>query len=207
MKATIEKQRDPLAGQREAINRRESEHLIWPDNGQGCPVKVGEVFALRTCHIEITRTHRARKAAKLIWRAEFSRYYTDDRVWLLDRQGGYADTEAAAMREQDDPHASTIASLDPLDNPANLGGPLEHEAVAPYEIEELPMVIEAQKRFAAANRYHTEKRLDRSMASKLREVRIRARRHSVDVTDEMEMIEEATERARQKVRQAEVKAA
>lgn len=54
---------DPLAGQRTLINEdRGARSLLWPDKGRGCPVKVGELYSLRRCGIEITRVHRVQRS-------------------------------------------------------------------------------------------------------------------------------------------------
>lgn len=118
---------DPLAGLRNQINRHELDALVWPDDGTGCPVKVGDTFALRSCAIEITRTHRARAQGKMIWRAEFERLI-GDKVTLLDRQGkGYVTDLRATMPTREDPHVTTLCLTEERDL-------CEPEGVAPHEI-------------------------------------------------------------------------
>lgn len=65
---------DPLAGKRKQINEGELESLLWPDAGGGPPVTKGDIFKLRSCHIEITKVHRVMPKGKAHWRAEFTRY-------------------------------------------------------------------------------------------------------------------------------------
>lgn len=79
---------DPLAGQREAINNSEIEYLLFDDEGKGCPVKPGDIFKLRSCHIEITRCHRVQAKSVWKWRAEFRRQYPEPQRHLR-RNGGY----------------------------------------------------------------------------------------------------------------------
>lgn len=194
----------PLAGQREAINRGEQHRLLWPDDGKGAPVKQGETFKLRSCSIEITRVHRVQKGREWMWRAEFTRHVPYRPVFLArSATHPYTEDPDQAIRSQDDTiNASTLYAADPMDNPLNVRTPPEPEAVPSHEVATLPTTVAARARFEQINREDTEKRLDRSMTSKLREVRIRARQVGADVSREMEVIAEATESARRKVRKA-----
>ncbi len=200
---------DPLAGKRAAINAGELDALLWSDDGNGCPVAVGDVFRLRSCHIEITRVHRVTAKGSWSWRAEFRRQLHEARLYLLTRGAGdghgYATDPARALRAQDDPNAATldqIAADDRSTAHRDLGDPPEPEAVAPHEVATLPRTVAAQIRWRQVHDEEVERRLDRSMSSKLREVRIRARQAGVDVSEEMDAIEQATERARLKIREA-----
>ena len=80
--------RDPLQGQREAVNRGAIE-LIWPDKGKGCPVQPGQRFALRSCEIEVVVVWRVPARAGWTWRARFQRFYWEPRRWFLGRTTGY----------------------------------------------------------------------------------------------------------------------
>lgn len=67
--------KDPLAGQREAINTGNGSALFWADEGKGCPVEVGEILPVRIGGIEIVRKERVRKKGEWLWRADFVRIY------------------------------------------------------------------------------------------------------------------------------------
>jgi hypothetical protein len=68
--------KDPLAGRREAINRGETEVLVFPGDSV-CPVDRGEVFALRSCHVEITHTQRKLIKGEWRWEARIARHLPD----------------------------------------------------------------------------------------------------------------------------------
>jgi hypothetical protein len=101
---------DPLAGQRQAVNTGTDE-LRWPDRGNGCPVKPGQSFSLRTCTIVIRRTWRVPARAGWSWRATFVRHFRDRRLWLLGRSTGYTDRAAFAIRawDADGPEPEAVA--------------------------------------------------------------------------------------------------
>ena len=130
---------DPLAGQRQAINEGARTSLTWPDRGKGCPVAVHQLLELRTCHIEISRVQRIRRGSGWLWKAEFSRYPKHgDRVHILARGAGnghgYVHSPTASAMTAQDQGAFTIASVEPMDNPGNLGPPPEPESVPPSEV-------------------------------------------------------------------------
>lgn len=121
---------DPLKGVRNAINKGERTSLAWPDEGKGCPVEVGQSFALRSCYIQIASTKRVRRGSKWLWTATFKRY-VPERVRLLARGGGmdgrgYVDESRSAMAAQDADASTTLIELW-RDNPLNLGPPPEPE--------------------------------------------------------------------------------
>lgn len=77
---------DPLAGKREAIAAGEVEHLTWPDTGDGPPVTRGQIFQLRSCHVEIADVGRRRKEGSFIWLAMLRvEWLSSDRIRLLPR--------------------------------------------------------------------------------------------------------------------------
>ena len=73
---------DPLAGQREAINRGELQKLRFP-GGRPCPVEKGQVFKLRSCEIRIDRVQRRLKAdEESEWIVGFVRFEVERDVYL-----------------------------------------------------------------------------------------------------------------------------
>lgn len=139
---------DPLAGKREDINAGYSTAIFWRDDGDGCPVEVGETFSLRSGGITITRRERIRKNGQPYWRADFKRIGKPAKPYLLKRGGGYTDDPNLAMRSQDDAHSA--ATLDPIhpDHRSEAhraaGEPPEPEGVPPDEIGDYRKSIEAQ---------------------------------------------------------------
>jgi hypothetical protein len=181
---------DPLAGQRRAINDRETERLLWPDEGKGCPVEVGEVFKLATCHIEITRCQRVQRGREWLWRSEFRRIYGDGGVFLLSRAGGYTEDPKLAMRAQDDPEAGTVTG-DPLENPRNTESPPEPEAIPPHEVATLPTSVAARVRFERLRAAASAARLQRALIEEIR----RADLGIVEIEELREAVRERREAA------------
>lgn len=177
---------DPLAGQREAINRGEVERLLWPDEGKGCLVDVGDIFKLRTCHIEIVRRRRVQSGRNWFWRAEFTRRYPEGRVHLLDRKGSYTDDPEQALRAQDDPDAATIFTAEPMENPQNLSAPPEPEAIPPHEVATLPSSVAARARFEALRQHDEQQRRVCQLSDKLRSLQRRAERDGLDLGPEID---------------------
>lgn len=140
------KGKDPLAGQREAINEG-AESLLWPSRDAdgkplACPVKRGESFELRTCRITITQVHRLGRAHDWQWRAGFIRTkrLSADRVHLLAKRGGYTDDPRMAL-------SAAEQEGDWREVAENLGPPPEPEAVPPEIVAELPTSVVARERF------------------------------------------------------------
>lgn len=135
--------KDPLAGQREAINEG-AESLLWPSkdadgNALPCPVKRGDVFELRTCRITITQIHRLGRAQGWQWRAGFIRTKRvgADRVHLLAKRAGYTADPRQALQARE-------MEGDWREIPENLGPPPEPEAVDPDVVAELPLSVGAR---------------------------------------------------------------
>jgi hypothetical protein len=197
---------DPLAGKREAINAREIHVLIWPDDGTGCPVAQGQLFQLRSCAIEITQIRRVKRVGGFwLWQAHFRRLYRASRPYLLAERGpgdeghGYVRDEKGAMSAGD----SDRPEWEPVEGESVPSGPPpEPEAVPPHEVEELPTTVAAQARYRKQRSEDIERNLDRSLTAQIREARVVARRHGVDVSEETALIAEATQRMMAKVRQA-----
>lgn len=68
--------KDPLEGRRDSLNRGEIEVLTFPDAPK-CPVTKGEVFSLRSCHIEISSTQRKLVKGEWRWEAPVYRHLPD----------------------------------------------------------------------------------------------------------------------------------
>lgn len=187
---------DPLTGVREDINEDHTlDTVAWPDRGRGCPVKVGQLIKLRTCTIEVTRRRRAREeGGRFYWRAWFRRLYPEGRVYLLARGAGdghgYTADEELAERSREDPNAATtLASCDPLENPGNLGGPLEPEAVPPHEVGTFTGDTLARARYRhEVTQAHLNLQAQ-PLEVRLATVRLEARRNHVDISSEVRVIE------------------
>lgn len=194
---------DPLEGLRQSINEGETDRLLWPDTGQDAPVEVGQIFQLRSCSIEITRVHRVQPRGRgWQWRAEFKRYVPHSELYLLGSRG-YTDDPKSALRAQDSADPPTITDLgDRPESHRSLGQAPEPEGVAPDEVANLPSTVAARRRFNQIHSEDTEKRLDRSLANTLRELRIRSRHRGVDVSEETEQIRDALSQMRGKLEKA-----
>lgn len=194
--------KDPLAGMREAINRGDVDHLAWTDVGKGCPVEVGQCFALRVCWIEITRRERKRSDGEFIWLAFFNRvFHNADKVNLLDRVGGaYTDDVNASIRTHEDPDASTIVLLEP-DEAMGIAprDPPEPEAVPPHEVGTYIGDMVARQRY---EHEMTERRIalqQQPLEVRLALVRRAANAAGVDLTRQFASIEQRIKAAESKV--------
>lgn len=203
MNETLRK--DPLAGFREEINAGDRDHVTWPDDGSGCPVEQGEVFRLRSCSVQVSHTKRVQRGRSWLWIAHL-RVLKADRVQLLAKGKGdghgYSVDSRASLGGGDIDGSTTLVSLEPLENPQNLGPPPEPEAIPRGEVRNLPTSVAARHRFEEAKQETIRQNLDRSLASRLREVGVRARNTGVDLGTEYEELEDLLGRMKQKVRQA-----
>lgn len=206
----------PLAGKRQGINEGEVYSLVWPDTGDGCPVEVGQVFNLRSCRIEITKTHRIQKKvdwefegepmwAGWYWRAEFASYRRSVAPQFLARRGGLTTDRKQAMATQDDPDPGTLRVIgederDPVaaTQHAALGQPPE-PAVPKHEVPNLQGSRDARQLY---ERDMAERRMLEANASledrlvRLREV---AGQRHIDISSEMRVIEQRIASAEEKV--------
>lgn len=209
--------KDPLAGKREAINRGEVYSLVWLDLGEGCPVEDRQIFRLRACSIQITKTHRIQKKqpwshegdllrAGWYWRAEFETFWKIARTSFLARRGGTTSDHRQAMRTEDDPesagtlHAIAEGERDEraeLEHGA-LGEPPE-SAVEDHLIPQLTGSREARQRYELEM---AERRIEEASAPlEQRLVRLRemAAQRNIDISSEMRVIEQRIEKAEGKV--------
>jgi hypothetical protein len=192
---------DPLAGYREEINSGERDHVTWSDDGQGCPVERGEVFHLRSCMVQVVSTKRVQKGRQWLWLARL-RVLRADTPQMLTRGLRLTKDPRQALRGQDDHGSTTLQSVEPLDNPANLYAPPEPEVVPHEVVKDLPTTVAARARFEEARQDTIRQNLDRSLASQLREVGVRARNTGVDLGTEYEELEDILARMKQKVARA-----
>lgn len=187
---------DPLQGQREKVNSGAKTRLVWEDAGDPCPVKTGEVYELRSCSIEITKTHRSQTEGKVRWEAEFTRYNRGgDRVHILGASSGYTSSPMGAMKAQDDPDAATLVRLDS----PNLGPEPEPEAVPPHEIGTYKGDAESQQRYllaiAEARAAHEALPIEQRLAS----VKRAAEERHIDISSEERVIRQRLAKIEQKV--------
>lgn len=191
-------ERDPLVGQREAINAGRKTRLVWADkgDGKGWPVEIGQVFNLRSCHIEITHRHRIHRNGKWTREAEFVRYEKNaDRVHLLGKSGGYTTRAELAMQAQDDPDAATLVRLE---TPGEQREP-EPEGVPPHEIGNYAIDSQAQAR------RQRELAQDRAafdalpLEDQLRQLSDLAKERHVDISSDQRVVKKRVEAMKRKV--------
>lgn len=177
---------DPLDGLREGLNRGTLQRLVWPAGAEGCPVKVGQVFVLRSCAIEITRTQRRREKGRMVWVAWFTRYRREGRPQLLRRGAGYTTNLRGGMKAQDDPNAATLSRVDPDERSEAhraAGEPPEPEPVPRGEVEALPSTLAASRRFAQLRLAEQRRRRLDQLAGQIKAIQKRAEREGVDIED------------------------
>ena len=176
---------DPLDGQRQALG--EGKHsLLWIwEPGSECPVKVGDIFKLRSCHVEITDTRRVQSQGRWLWRAEITRHYRE-RVHLLGSRGGYTEDERFAMSGTDESEGLTIV---PLDSPLNTARPAEPEAVPPHEIPTYSDSVKARERYEREQERRRAEHRELPPELRLASLRRLAQAKHVDVSSEMRVIE------------------
>lgn len=207
---------DLLAGRREAINEGKAFSLVWLDEGKGCPVEVGQLFTLRACRIEITKTHRIQKKldwefegdvllAGWYWRAEFATYRRLVRQRYLAKRGGTTTDRKQAMAAQDDPEPGTLRVIgeeerDPVaaTQHAQLGDAPEasvpHHEVPDYgasrDADQLYKLAHAERRVAEASA-PLEERIER-----LREM---SRVRHIDISGDLKLIEKRVAAVERKI--------
>ena len=175
---------DPLEGQRQALGEGKNSLLwIW-EPGSEAPVKVGAIFKLRSCHVEIADVRRVQSQGRWLWRAETTRHYRE-RVHLLSSRSGYTEDERFAMSGTDESEALTIV---PLDSPLNTARPAEPEAVPPHEIPHYSASIEARERYEREQARRRAERRDLPLELRLAHLRRLARAKHVDISSEERVI-------------------
>lgn len=187
------KEKDPLAGRRQDINEGRASGLEWPDNGQGCPVEVGQIFPLRSCWINITRIQRIQRKGEWRWLALFNRY-TPDRAYLLAPVGYTEDEKQALRAEGNTVHRPFDGLVD-----RNLREPPEPEGPPPDEIRNYAGSLEARQRY---EREMAKRRVEEAAAPlEQRIARLREMSHTrnVDISSDLRVIEQRVEKAEAKV--------
>jgi hypothetical protein len=198
--------KDPLAGRRQEINEGTAYSLMWVDEGQKCPVELGDIFQLRSCRIEITKIHRIQKGrGDWWWRAEFARYVPPTPEFL-DRRGGLTENIDAAMPAQDDPEPGTLRAIsnderDPTAaaKHAALGDQPEPEAVPK---DEIPNYSGSRTARQCYEREMAERRIAEATApleERLVRLREQARHRNIDISSDLRVIEKRIAAAEDKV--------
>jgi hypothetical protein len=198
--------KDSLAGKREGINAGEVYSLIWLDDGSGCPVETGERHELRSCRIQITKTHRIQKKqawefegdqlpAGWYWRAEFETYWKVSGTPFLARRGGTTSDRKQAMAMQDDEEPGTLRAIsederDPVaaTQHAALGSPPE-AAVPKHEIPNLLGSREARQRYEFDMAERRMQEADAPLEQRLVRLREMASQRHIDITTDLRAIE------------------
>ena len=157
---------DPLKGKRHEIETNDKDSILWPYSSTA-PVEKGQVFEVGRIAIEITSVTKVKQRVKdektgdvrpeWKWRAEFIRInrVSEDRVYLLGKNGGYTDDPRTAMRAPSQHDAETINGVDWREVVENQGPPPEPEGIPSEKIADLPSAQEAK----AAHRRAREQRL------------------------------------------------
>lgn len=199
--------KDPLAKRRQRINEGEAYSLIWTDTGIGCPVDVGQVFQLRACRIEITKTHRIHKKqawefegewldAGWYWRAEFDTYWKTAKTQFLARRGGITSERRQAMPQQDSPdpgtlHLVTDDERDPVAAAQHRAlGEAPEPALSDHEIRELRGSREARQRYELDMAERRMAEASAPLEQRLARLREMAGNRHVDISRDLRVIEQ-----------------
>jgi hypothetical protein len=209
--------RDPLAGMRRAINDRELSTLRWPLIVDGaerpCPVAVGQVIELRTCHIEITRIERSKGGAKLsrLWLAFFARHdKRADKPILLSAGTGapYTDDPAQALGLREDVFHGSALTLDAIEEEErsaehkNAGEPLEPESVPPHEIKHYRGSRDAHQRRLLEVGGERVAQQAAPIEQRLAALREQSALRHVDISSDIRVIEQRIAKAERKLERA-----
>lgn len=162
--------KDPLEGKREAIGAGESNTTTWLDDGTGAPVKVGDLFQLRSFGIEITRVQHKKSGMDFHYVVDFKRMYPD-RV------------HHAGIK------ATSGIELDEDQRKANRTRPPEPEQVAPHEVRHLPTSVAARARFDQTRHAVEQERRCQQLAGRIRNLEKQAQRSGVDLDEEITLFE------------------
>lgn len=209
--------KDPLIGKREAINKGELYSLIWFDQGEGCPVESGQIFPLRACSIQITKTHRIRKKepwkyegeqlpAGWYWRAEFETFWKISGTPYLARHGGTTSDHRHALRMEDEVEsAGTLRAISEDERNERAG--LEHgalgeppeSAVEDHLIPDLIGSREARQRYELEMAERRMQEATAPLEQRLVRLREMASLRHVDITSELRVIEQRIQKAEDKV--------
>lgn len=180
--------RDPLEGRRQGINSGELKQLSFKDEGQGCPVKVGDTFEMRSCHIEITEITRRKRgrgeSAEWYFVAQFTRYRKASKPYLLGPHGYTHDPKQALK-------ANLVEEADPREP--------EPEAIPPHEVAELEGDKDAYHRrwlaMAEARAAHEALPIEQRLAS----VKRAAQEQRIDLSSDEQVIKQRLSKMERKV--------
>ena len=178
---------DPLSGKRAGLNTGETKQLTWEDNGEGCPVSVGDVFELQSCHVEITEVERRKRgkgeSGQWFYVCQFTRYRKASKPFLLGRRGYTHDPKQAIKADLQDG--------DPREP--------EPEAVPPEEVAELDGDLDAYHRLvlveAQARAAHEALPIEQRLAS----VQRAAKEAHIDISSEERLIARKVQEIERKV--------
>lgn len=204
--------RDPLAGKRQAINAGEMSTLTWPMKAKTdpCPVDLGQVFELRSCTIEITRTERTHTRGKRTWIALFKRYpRCGDRPLLIPAAGdGYTDDPARALGLREAVFDVAPSTLDVVEEEArsdehkNAGEPPEPEAIPHQVVKATRGSNDAHQRFMLELGAERMALQDQPLELRLARLRTASRGRNVDISKDLWVIEKRIADAERKLERA-----
>lgn len=189
------KKKDPLAGHREALNEgRVSTLFLKPDGDElGCPVEVGEFFALKKCGVEITRKEKLKQDDEWTWKVDVLRIRKASKPRFLKRGGGYTHDPDLAMRSYDDVRAAaTIDAIAPDERSEAhkaAGEPLEGEPEDDVTLWHGEASQRARERYALAQFQVRAEEREQPLLERLARIQIQARERHMDLSSEERVIE------------------
>lgn len=185
--------KDPLAGYRDKLARGEVTEIRWADDGNGPPVTEGQVIPLRHGGVEVDHVRRRMEGRDWVYVARFTLIRGDSsRRFFLGKGLGYVG----------DPGQASPAGESEFERPDSQGvslyevpaEPPEPECVPPHVVRELPSTVAARARFEESRQREADFRRATAAAKRLRALRHRAETSGVDLSPDIDEIEQILSR-------------
>lgn len=171
---------DPLAGKRRLINEGRCSSLVWPDRGQDFPYVEGQVIALQSCTIVITRNHKVSNRKGRFLRTTFDSY-RKYKPYYMGMKGGSVDNPLHGMRAQDSPEPTTLCRPDETD----LNRQPEPEGVPLDEIEHLSLTTESRQRYELEMAEQRQREREAPIAERIKRVSQLAKLRHIDIKSDI----------------------